>query len=90
MPCQSCLASRGLGQQLTPLQELPACLSMQTPAEHRVEKWLCDAASRVQRGGITHGPLQCLMESQGTTVSGTLQTAMLGCRAHGLGTQHLY
>lgn len=38
---------------------------------------------RVQHGGITHGPLQCLMENQGTSVSGTLQTTMLRCRAQG-------
>ena len=76
------------GQRLTPLWELPAKISMQTPAEHRVERQL--VMRRVQRGGITHGPLPCLMEDQGSTVSGILQTATLGCCAHGLGTHHLH
>ena len=37
------------GQRLTPLRELPAKISMQTPAEHRVERQLCDAQSSARR-----------------------------------------
>ena len=44
VPCQSCP-----GQQLTSLRELPANPSMQTPAEHRVERRLCDAQSSARR-----------------------------------------